>query len=39
MTLSTLSILLFTILGLAQGPETGSKVDLGQEFQIKAGCD
>ena len=37
MGISTLSFLLFIVLGLFQNAETSNKVDLGQEFKIKNG--
>ncbi|HXU35449.1 MAG TPA: hypothetical protein VN937_03730 [Blastocatellia bacterium] len=37
MGISTLSFLLFIVLGLFQTAETSDKVDLGQEFKIKNG--
>ena len=37
MGISTLSFLLFIVLGLFQPAETSNKVDLGQEFKIKNG--
>lgn len=39
MGISTLSLLLFVVLGLFQNAETSHTVDLGQEFKIKNGED
>lgn len=37
MKVTTLPLLLLIVLGLAQNPATGNKVDLGEEFKIKNG--
>ena len=37
MKVTTLPLLLFVVLGLAQTPATNNKVDLGQAFKIKNG--
>lgn len=37
MKVTTLPLLLFIVLGLAQDPATSKKVDLGEEFKIKNG--